>query len=558
MRDTCARHIADLERTDAEAPRFDPVRADRAAAWFTDVLRLGSGPFALLPWQEFVVRSLFGWVRPDGIRRFRRCYIETAKGSGKSPLTAGIALYMIVADGERRAEGYVCARTMEQALVAYRDAVAMIHDSPVLSQRLNVAGIISPYSIDHFESGSFLKRIATNTTGEGRSGYRPHIIVADEYHEHASSATLDMLVANVKARKQPLTMIVTNAGSNMSSACGVEHTYAKRVASGEAVNDEYFPFVCELDEGDDPHTDESVWPKTNPSLPALPGSEYIRSQLTMSAGMPSKLARVDRLLFCRWSEAESPWLDYDRLLAVESDDIDRSGSLYMGLDLSARKDLTAAALVWRHEDDTMDAEIRVWTPGDTLDDRAVTDNTPYRDWVNDGHMFAPPGPTLDYGHVAGFISQVMSEYDLRALAYDPWRIDVLIRELAAHGVDASRLPLPGALRIVPHPQGFVSGAGSTHKGIPTEKLWMPRSIDALEDAILNGMIRIKRNPCLRAAMLGCVVVMDASSNRRFNKLKAQTRIDPAVALTMATGLAANPAVAGGGLVSSLLSDGGIV
>ncbi|MFP3830554.1 terminase large subunit domain-containing protein, partial [Pseudomonas sp. SIMBA_021] len=74
---------------------FDLESANRAIGFFEDVLCLNGGeyeglPFILAPWQAFIVGSLFGWKTEDGYRRFRIAYIETAKGSGKSPLAAGI------------------------------------------------------------------------------------------------------------------------------------------------------------------------------------------------------------------------------------------------------------------------------------------------------------------------------------------------------------------------------------------------------------------------------------------------------------------------------------
>ena len=541
----CARHLADLGRDDVV---WDAAAADRAQAWFERVLRLGAKPFELLPWQMFVVRSLFGWKLPDGRRRFRRAYIETGKGSGKTPLAAGIALYMICADGEHRAEGYVCARTMEQSLVTYRDIVAMVNDSKRLRNRLSIAGRIAPYSVDWFERGAFIKRIATHATGEGRSGYRPHIVVMDEYHEQPSAATLDMMAAGMKSRKQPLTLITTNAGASLSSACGLEHTHALKVAKSETEADDYFPYVCELGSEDDTNN-EKCWVKTNPSLPLLPGVEYIRGQRRLSAGMPSKRSLVDRLLFCAWAEAEQPWLGTDQLAAIECEEIDRSGPLYMALDLSAKRDLTAAAYVWDNGDH-LAADVRIWSPADTLEARAATDNVPYLAWLEAGHIETCEGSTLDYSPVARAISEAQDSFDLRGIAYDPWRIDVLERELAAAGVNVSRTGAYGATRIIPHGQGFVSGGSSDqHK-----RLYMPRSIDAVEAAVLNSTLRIRENPCLRAALLGCVVIEDASRNRRFNKRKANTRIDPAVALTMAIGFAASPEVLHGTLAAMFIDD----
>jgi phage terminase large subunit-like protein len=57
-------------------------------------------PFRLFPWQEQIVRDLFGILKPNGYRQFRQCFVEICKKSGKSELAAAIALFLLCADKE--------------------------------------------------------------------------------------------------------------------------------------------------------------------------------------------------------------------------------------------------------------------------------------------------------------------------------------------------------------------------------------------------------------------------------------------------------------------------
>lgn len=139
VRNACKRHLRDLEHGPSRGLVWDLERVNRALGFFEDVLCLNGGdyegmPFLLAPWQAFVVGSLFGWMTVDGYRRFRLGYIETGKGSGKSPLVAGIGLYGLVADGEQRAEIYAAATKRDQAMILFRDAVSMIDMSKKLCQ----------------------------------------------------------------------------------------------------------------------------------------------------------------------------------------------------------------------------------------------------------------------------------------------------------------------------------------------------------------------------------------------------------------------------------------
>ena len=145
IRNACARHLRDLKDGPKRGLVWDVEAANKAIRFYRQVLKLNGGeyegqPFELLAWQKFIVGSLFGWKGSDGYRRFRVAYVETGKGSGKSPLAAGVGLTGVLADGEARAEVYAAATKKDQAMILFRDAVAMVQQSPELSKRLTTSG----------------------------------------------------------------------------------------------------------------------------------------------------------------------------------------------------------------------------------------------------------------------------------------------------------------------------------------------------------------------------------------------------------------------------------
>jgi phage terminase large subunit-like protein len=101
------------------------------------------------------------------------------------------------------------------------------------------------------------------------------------------------------------------------------------------------------------------------------------------------------------------------------------------------------------------------------------------------------------------------------------------------------------LPFVEHPQG------GTKKGKPTEAmkeaakqegkdaegLWFPGSLRLFEDALLEGRIRLKRNPVLISAMMSAVTEEDKWNNRWLAKTRSINKIDSAVAMTMTMGAA---------------------
>ena len=74
-------------------------------------------------------------------------------------------------------------------------------------------------------------------------------------------------------------------------------------------------------------------------------------------------------------------------------------------------------------------------------------------------------------------------------------------------------------------------------GKEPEGLWMPGSIRLLEDAMLEGRVRLRGNPVLVSAILSAVIEEDKWGNHWISKLRSINKIDAAVALAMAFGAA---------------------
>lgn len=534
VRATCLRHLRDLEHGAARGLAWDLEAADRIWRFFPKVLRLNGGefegePFYLLDWQAFVLGSVFGWKQADGFRRFRVVYIETGKGSGKSPLAAGVGLYMTCADGEPRAECYAAATKKDQAKVLFRDAVAMVQYSPALQRRLVMSGGAEKNNITHFESHSFFRPIATEDRGKGQSGPRPHFAALDEIHEHPTDAMVEFMRAGIKGRQQPIIWMITNSGSDQESVCANYHDYASKVCSGAIEDDTFFGYVCGLDEGDDPLRDPTCWPKSNPSLGVTIKEKYLADQVAQALNMPSRQNIVLRLNFCVWTDASDAWIGREAWEACEREIDDaalRGRRCWSALDLSQKRDLTAAAFVFEPEEDGVyDAFVELWTPNDTIREREDRDRVPYSTWRDQGYLHAPAGKTIRLGHVAERVAELAEDLDLQSVGYDRWGIDSFRQECDDQGID---------LPLVECGQGFKDMSGA---------------IDAVEDVILNTRLRVRVNPVLRWNVASAVLEEDAAGNRKFTKRRATGRIDGAVALAMAIKLAFAGDDGGGGPIS---------
>lgn len=573
VRNAARRHLDDLDRDDIH---FDEEAAAKALRFFETKLKLSEGqfegkPFQSQPAQDFVIGSIFGWKRPDGTRRFRRAYIEQGKGNGKSPLAGGIGLFGLMADGEAGAQIYSAGATKEQAGILFRDAVAMVDKSPDLDRRLKRSGGPGKeFNLAYLAKSSFFRPVSRETKKTG-SGPRPHFALVDELHEHPDGGVIEILERGFKFRRQPLLLMITNSGSDRNSVCWVEHEHAVRVAAGnydakdedahylgEVIDDTTFSYVCALDPGDDPLEDPSCWIKANPLLNVTITEEYLAGVVAQAKAMPSKLNGILRLHFCKWTDAETAWMTRPTLEPAlhEFDPADHHDKpVWLGCDLSQSRDITAlAAVVQTGEIEveaerdgqvqkvmkpTFDAWVEAWTPGDTIKARALRDKQPYEVWAKAGHIHAPKGQSIRFDHVAQAVAEYTHDFDVRCLAYD--------RYAFRRGFEPECDKLGISVEFVEHPQG------GTKKGKPTEAmvkaaeasgqepegLWMPASVRELEDAILEGRIRIRKNPVLISAMMSAVTDEDRWGNRWLAKERAVNKIDCAVALAMAVGAAAS-------------------
>ena len=546
---------------------WDLAAAMRAITFFPVVLRLNGGQFEgrkfdLHPSQAFRIGSLFGWKQADGTRRFRRFYDEEGKGNGKSPLLAGIGLYCLLADGEARAEVYAAGSKKDQAMVLFRDAVAMVDQSPALAARLTKSGGNPVWNLADLRTGSFFRPISSD---EGQSGPRPSCALCDEVHEHRDARTVELLERGFKWRRQPLLVMATNSGTDRNSICWQEHEHAVRVAAGtrtpdagftyvgEVIDDETFSFVCTLDAEDDPLHDPACWIKANPLLGVTVTEAYLAGVVRQAKAIPGKLNNILRLHFCQWTDAEESWMSRAALEAVlaDFDPLDLSGEdAYAGLDLSGSQDLTALAVVVATgmvdvpRDDgtiarlpTFDAWIEAWTPRDTMAERALRDQQPYDVWAEQGHLQAEAGKTIRLDFVAARIGEVAAEYRVRALAYDRYSYRKLEDELDAQGLTLPQIEHPqGGRRRAKPTEEQIEEARSAGKPRP-DGLWMPGSLTELENLILERRIRIRRNPVLISAIMSAAIERDPFDNRWFSKRRAVNRIDALVALAMAVGVA---------------------
>jgi len=551
-RSAAERHLRDLRDGLARGLHWRPEKAAHALQFFPACLSITAGakvgePFSLLPWHEFTVGSLFGWVKDSGRLRFRNAWLETGKGQAKSPLMAAIGLYLMGYYGIARAEVYAIGQDRATANVLFKDAVAMCR-APIPggdeNDTLDSRGEVlirgegdNAWKIEHPESGSKFQSLAN---GEAISGPRPAAVLADEIHEFKTATSIETWQrAIAKMPGDAMMLLGTNTPATTQIVGNGYSEFYQRIVKGEIKDDEAFAFIARVDKADREtiFDNEAAWGKALPALGVTFPVENIRGEVNRARTLTSTAMSVKRLYFGIPTGSVDFWIDETAwasvLGAVDPKDF-RGCPCWLSLDLSKKNDLTALTAVWL-KDGRLYAKTWYWTTKDGLETRESSDGAPYAQWVEDGFLSAVPGAVIDKTFVAAEIAQLDAEHDIQFLAFDPAGIGDFIAACEEIGLPVwkwlgPKEPEGQGLKLVSHAQG-------TRIIFEDRQLCMPRSIERLEDRILTHGLTVEDNPVTYWCAGNAMVIEDGQKNRAFDKKRSRGRIDGLVTLAMGVGAA---------------------
>lgn len=519
------RHRRDLIDGPSRGLWFDVEAAQRAIRFFSFLCHSkgewAGQAFTLSDWQQFIVAMVFGWKRADGTRRFREVYIEIPRKNGKSTLISGIGLYCLLADGEQGAEVYAAATKRAQARIVHEEASRMVKASPMLRARIGVMAD----NLHVLKTNSKFEPLgADDNTADGLN---VSTALIDEYHAHPGSGMYDVLNTATGARRQPLVIAITTAGSNKTkSACGQRNEYCQRVLLGTVADDDTFAFIATIDKGDD-WRDEKVWAKANPNLGISCKVDDLRRKARTAAEMPSAQNAFRRLHLNEWTEQNSRWLDLEPWDActgpIDACDLpdELAGRIcYAGLDLASTRDVSAFVLWFPpNEEDPIGVVVPTFfIPEENITERDRKDRTTYSTWVIEELMIATPGNIVDYEFIRSAIHDAAERFQLQQIAYDRWNATQIVTQLQADGID-----------MVPFGQGFASMAAPTK---------------SLETKIIGKTLAHGGHKVLRWMAQNVSVRMDPAGNMKPDKASSGEKIDGIVATIMAIGIAELQADAG--------------
>lgn len=491
------------------------TRAERVIEFITRYCVVPEGakvgqPLKLAPFQEAFIREVYD--NPAGTRR---AYLAMARKNGKTGLIAAILLAHI-AGPEKKLNSQIVSGAMsrDQAALVFNLAAKMVQLSPELSKVVRI--VPSGKRLIGLVANVEYKALAAD--GSTAHGLSPVLAILDEVGQvkGPQSDFIDAITTAQGAYEEPLLIAISTQAPTDADLFSIWLDGAAASKDPRIVSHVHAaPEGCALD-------DEAAWKAANPALDLFRSRSDLEEQAQRAKEMPSAQNTFRVLCLNQRVNMFSPLIGKDAWMACRGDArIEPGEPVYLALDLSSVDDLTALVMVSADGGDRVQPFI--WKPAEVLERHGARDNVDYAVWNDEGALLTCPGRTIDPGVIAHKIAALMKTYKVLGLAYDRWRIDSLVKELDAIGVETFKDEKGSGLKLVDWGQGYAS---------------MAPAVEAFERSVLERRLVHPGNPVLTWNVANAVVTQDPAGNRKLDKSKARFRIDGAVALAMALGLKA--------------------
>lgn len=437
---TIYNRLIDELNDDSSSWIFSEERALRAIQFIEAFCKHSSGEWAGKPvilelFQKAFICTLFGIVNKEtGLRRFKQAFFMVGRKNGKSTMLAGIALYMLIADGEKGSQVYTIATKLDQAKIIYNTVINMMKQSPALKKNLKkrVAQLDFEYTM------SFLKPLATDS--KTLDGLNSHCVIIDELHAIKNRDIYEVMLQSMSSRREPLLIMITTAGTVRENIFDDIYSYACNVLNQTYIDETFLPIMYELDEKEE-WQDPDMWIKANPNLGVSKKFSYMENEVKKAQNDSKALAGLLTKDFNIRENSYNTWIDYEAIDSEETFNIDDfNGSYFIGgVDLASVNDLTCAtALLLEKDTDRKCVEQMYWIPEETLEAHLETDKVPYDKWIEQGYLRVCKGGIVDYSEVTAWYEDLVMNKGISPfnIYYDRWNASYWIDEM-----EKKRFPL---------------------------------------------------------------------------------------------------------------------
>lgn len=415
---------------------FDQKRAEHPIIFIERFCKHSKGEWAGQPlrlelFQKAFISALFGFVdAKTGYRKYRETLFYVSRKNGKSVMLSGLALYMLIADKEAGAEVYSVASKKDQAKIIYDETFNMIRQSPDLLQ------VIKKRKSDLYFSLTFSKFQPLGKNSDTLDGLNSHLVIIDELHSIKDRNLYEVMKQSQSARRQPLLVMITTAGTIRECIFDDMYKYACGVCDGTIEDPHFLPIIYELDNKEE-WLDPMKWEKANPGLNTIKKLDDLISKVERAKQSPRDLTGVLVKDFNVIQTVASTWITYDDANNPELFSLEDFRGYYCigGADLSRTGDLTAATLLFMDKQEKRYVTQMYFLPKDGFEQRVHEEKIPYDKWYEAGLLRLCEGNSINYSDVTAWFIEMMQKYDITPawIYYDPYSAAYWVQEMQNNG-----------------------------------------------------------------------------------------------------------------------------
>lgn len=421
---------------------YDEVKANHAIEFIEHFCKHSKGEWAGKPvmlelFQRAFIAALFGFVDiVTGFRKYRETLFLVARKNGKSTMLAAIALYCMIADGEPGAEIYSTATKRDQARLLFDEAQRMVKQSPALSKH------IRKRKTDLYFDAGMSKFQPLGRNSDTLDGLNASLVIMDELHGVKDRNLYEVMKQSQSARRQPLLIMITTAGTVRESIYDDMYKYACDVIDGTIPDESFLPVLYELDSAEE-WDNPAAWQKANPGLGTIKKLDDLQRKVERAKNNAADLPGILCKDFNIRQNAAAAWLTFDDISNPETFDISQFKGCYAigGADLSITTDLTSATLLFVDKE-TQKRYIHqmYWLPRDSFYERVHRDKIPYDIWQKKGLLRLCTGNTIDYSDVTAWFNEMLNDYSVTPLwiYYDSYSARYWVDEMQQYGFKMER------------------------------------------------------------------------------------------------------------------------
>lgn len=480
------------------------TRAERVMCFIENACVIPEGEFVgkavrLATFQEAFFYSIY-----DSKQSIRRAMLSIARKNSKTATIAMMLLaHLVGPEAKQNSQIVSGAQSREQAAQVFNYASKMVQQSEILASIVRIV----PSSKRLIGLPMNVEYRALSSQANTSHGLSPVLAILDEVGQirGPNDDFVDAITTSQGAHEDPLLVFISTQAATDTALFSILLDDAERSGDPKIVSHLYAAHR------DAEVEDEEAWKAANPALGLFRNLDDLVEQAKQAKRMPSFENTFRNLCLNQRVSLDAPFVSPSVWKSCNGEVPPFGGNpVWVGLDLSARTDLTAMVIICRIGDAFAVAP-HFWTPQQGLADRARRDRAPYEQWVKEGFLYTTPGATVDYEFVATHIAQILEGMNVQAISFDRWRIEEMKREFDRIGFRP---------KMVEHGQGFKD---------------MSPAIDALEAELINGRVRHGAHPLLTMCAANATIIKDPAGNRKLDKSRETGRIDGIVAMAMAFG-----------------------